>query len=210
MPVLSIDVYSDVVCPWCFIGERKLELALAQRPQLDVSLRFHPFLLHPYLTPDGEEFERFVVQKFGTNSQRLFTRVLKAAEQVGLGLAPERIRRMPDTTAAHCVISWAAPAQVQGLVRALFRAYFVEGLDVGDPAVLAEVAVGQGLERDTVLERLEAGLDREHVRERAAQAADGGITGVPFFLVNQRWPVPGAQEPETLVRIFDRALEMRS
>lgn len=206
--MLRIDAFSDVVCPWCFIGKKKLELALAQRPDLEVEVRFHPFLLHPYLKPEGEDFAAFVLQKFGTDPGRLFQRVLAVARDVGLSFQPELIERMPDTTAAHCLISWAGPDQRSALVMALFNAYFCEGKDVGDPAVLAAIGGGFGLDPASSLERFSAGVDREAIREQAAEAADRGITGVPFFLVNGRWPIPGAQEPETLLRILDKAREL--
>ncbi|MGE0324362.1 MAG: DsbA family oxidoreductase [Polyangiaceae bacterium] len=208
--MLRIDAFSDVVCPWCFIGKRKLELALAQRPDLEVELHFHPFLLHPYLQPEGEDFAAFVLQKFGTDPGKLFKRVLGAAQNAGLEFHPELIRRMPDTTAAHCLISWAPPEQRADLVMALFSAYFCEGKDVGDVQVLAELGGDFGLEPSHSLERLAAGVDREAIREQAADAADRGITGVPFFLINGRWPVPGAQEPETLLRVLDKARTVRA
>ncbi len=203
--MLRIDAFSDVVCPWCFIGKRKLELALEQRPDLEVELNFQPFLLHPHLRPEGEDFAVFVMQKFGTQPDKLFQRVLKVASDVGLEFRPELIQRMPDTTAAHCMISWASPPQKAPLVMALFRAYFCEGQDVGDPGVLAGIGEAFGLDRDQSLERFSAGVGREAIREQAAEAADRGITGVPFFLINGRWPVPGAQEPETLLRVLDKA-----
>ncbi|MCA9632305.1 MAG: DsbA family oxidoreductase [Myxococcales bacterium] len=206
--MLRVDAFSDVVCPWCFIGKKKLELALAMRPDLEVRLEFHPFLLHPYLRPEGEDFAAFVMQKFGTRPDKLFSRVLKVARDVGLEFRPELIQRMPDTTAAHCLISWAEPSRRAGLVMALFEAYFCEGRDVGDPQVLASLGEPHGLDPGLSLERLTAGIDREQIREQAAEAADRGITGVPFFLVNGRWPVPGAQEPETLLRVLDKARAM--
>ncbi|MCA9644380.1 MAG: DsbA family oxidoreductase [Polyangiaceae bacterium] len=203
--MLRIDAFSDVVCPWCFIGKRKLELALAQRPELEVDLRFHPFLLHPYLKPEGEDFAAFVMQKFGSDPGKLFTRVLGVARDAGLEFRPELIQRMPDTTAAHCLISWAPAEQRAALVMALFSAYFCEGKDVGDIQVLAELGADFGLDPALSVERLAAGVDREAIREQAAETADRGITAVPFFLINGRWPVPGAQEPETLLRVLDKA-----
>jgi predicted DsbA family dithiol-disulfide isomerase len=201
---VQIDIVSDVVCPWCLIGRRHLELALEQRPGLVTSIRWRPFLLHPYLSPGGMAKDELMTMKFGRASGRMFRRVEDAARAVGLDVDYDRITRVPDTTAAHCVIDWAEQVDRQDEVAtALLSAYFERGEDVGAFDVLARIAGEHGLDEAQVLTRLESGDDRDRIRAEAETARAETITGVPFYVVDGRYPIPGAQSPETIVQVLD-------
>jgi predicted DsbA family dithiol-disulfide isomerase len=205
--VLTIDVISDVICPWCFIGKRRLEKALDGRP---ASVRWHPFQLNPDMPREGIARRAYRVQKFGSweRSLELDAQVAAAGRGEGIAFRFDRQSRTPNTLDAHRVIWLAGERGVQDAVaEALFRAYFTEGRDLSDRATLAEVAVGAGLDRSEVDELLEGdtGLDVVHAGEEQARRL--GVSGVPFFLVNGRVALPGAQPPELFRQAFEQAGE---
>ena len=205
---LSVGVVFDVVCPWCYIGERQLMRALAERPDLSYRLEYHPFLLHPSLPPEGVERDVLMKQKFGSMdvAQAMRERVSDTGETVGIEFRFDDIDRVPDTLAAHCLVQWA-PNEVQPkLVEALYRAYFEDGRNIGDPEVLAELASGFGMNAGEVRQRLERGEDRENVRAHADEMRREGVTGVPFFVIDGRFAIPGAQEPKVILSVIDGAL----
>lgn len=211
MATLPIDVVFDVVCPWCWIGERRLARSLAERPDLQARVRFWPYLLHPYVPREGMDKEALFRMKFGAPEagRQVMDRIRRTGEAEGLTFRFDRIDRIPETTAAHCLVRWAgeeSPERQAIMVDTLFRAHLSEGRDVGDPAVLAELAAEAGLDPDRTRTRLEADEDRDAVREEAARVRDRGVTGVPFFVINGRFPVMGAQEPRALLHVVDRAL----
>lgn len=202
---MQIDIVSDVVCPWCFIGRRHLEIALEQRPGLNATIRWRPFLLHPFLGRQGMAKDELMTMKFGRASGRMFRRVEEAGRAVGLDIDYERITHVPDTTAAHCLLDWAEDAGRQDdVAMRLFSAYFERGEDVSSPNVLGGIAREAGLDEADVLRRLEADTDRDRIRAEAEAARAETITGVPFFVVDARYPIPGAQSPETILAVLDR------
>jgi predicted DsbA family dithiol-disulfide isomerase len=207
--ILTIDIVSDVVCPWCYIGKRRLEKALALRPEHAVEIRWRPFQLDATIPPTGLDRLEYMTRKFGS----LETVRTNQARLTGLGQAEniafdfEAIRRSPNTLDAHRLIRWAYEEGVQDdVVTALFRAFFEEGRDIGDRAVLADVANIAGLFPDIVENRLASDLDKDTVREEIAQASALGIQGVPFFIFASRVAVSGAEAPETLARAMDVAM----
>jgi predicted DsbA family dithiol-disulfide isomerase len=204
-PALTIDIYSDVVCPWCYLGKRRLEAALRERPGIAVALRWRPFELNPDLPPDGAERREYLTQKFGDPSrlQEAHRRLAELGREVGIEYRFEAIRRVPNTRAAHALIALAGDRQ-GAVVEGLFRAYFEDARDVGEIDVLAAVGAAAGLDVDALRASLAA---REGVAAIAAQereAARLGIGGVPFFVLADRWAVSGAQEPATFVAALDR------
>ena len=205
---LPITVVSDIVCPWCFIGHRRLADALERLPALEVAVDWRPYQLHPYIPREGVSFVEHYKRKFGGNADALRERMQEAGQSVGIDFHFDLIEKVPNTLAAHTVIDWAPPGEMRtAVVERLFEAYFLEGKDVGDSKVLASLASEAGLDRSNVVERLGRDDDRERVAAEADTARRGGITGVPFFLIGDRYPIVGAQTPETIAQVIERVLE---
>ena len=199
---LVIDVVSDVVCPWCFIGKRHLEAALAGLPEAaDTKVRWHPFELNPDLPVGGVDRKGYLEAKFGgpARAAEIYARVREAGARAGLDFAFEAIARQPNTRDAHRLIAWAQSRGDAGpLVERLFRAYFIEGRFVGDRATLAALAAEAGCDGDAARAWLESGLGADEIAEAEARVRALGISGVPFFIVDGRVGLSGAQPPETI------------
>jgi predicted DsbA family dithiol-disulfide isomerase len=205
--ILTIDVVSDVVCPWCYLGEKRLEAALAEEPQ-PVALRWRPYQLDPTIPPGGLDRAEYMERKFGKNGrlQTVHDNLTRLGAEFGIPFAFDRIKRSPSTLDAHRLIRWASSAGAQGtIVDRLFKAYFVEGRDIGDRGVLTEIAGECGLDADLVETLLADGADVDLVREEIEQAQAMGVSGVPFFIFAGRLGVPGAQEPSVLRRAMAQA-----
>lgn len=205
--MLTIDVISDMICPWCFIGKRRLEKALDGRP---VVVRWHPFQLNPDMPREGIERREYRIRKFRSweRSQQLDAQVAAAGQGEGLAFNFDRQTRTPNTLDAHRVIWLAGERGVQDAVaEALFQAYFTDGLDLSDRATLAEAAAGAGLNRSEVDELLagDAGLDVVQAGEEQARRL--GVSGVPFFIVNGKVALSGAQPPDLFRQAFEQAGE---
>jgi predicted DsbA family dithiol-disulfide isomerase len=202
---LSIDIVSDVVCPWCFIGKRRLERALglyrARRPEAPApQITFHPFELNPDIPREGVARADYIAKKFGARGYSAHDRLVHAGAQLGIPFAFERIERQPNTLGAHALIEWARRRGVQPAVKeALMKAFFVDGRDLTDPATLVDVAAGAGLDR----KEAEAAIADEDLRRAVAEqeehARSMGVHGVPFFIFNRRLAVEGAQPSEVLL-----------
>jgi predicted DsbA family dithiol-disulfide isomerase len=208
---LAIDVVSDVVCPWCFIGKRRLEGALeryaAAHPEAPApAVTWRPFQLNPGLPADGMARDEYVARKFGARGGAVYDRVARIGRDVGIAFAFERIARQPNTLAAHSLIELAQTRGLQdAAVEAFFRGYFLDGVDLTARANLVATAVGAGLDRAEV----EAWLDRAEAREAVAaedaRARELGIEGVPFFIFNRRLAVSGAQPSDVLLDAMEQA-----
>ncbi len=202
---LEIDIVSDVVCPWCFIGKRKLEKALAlyaaRQPAAPVlTVHWRPFQLNPQLPETGMARAEYVARKFGARGSEVYARVAAAGKTVGIEFAFDKIARQPNTLAAHSLIALAQQHGKQDeVVEALFKAYFIDGADLTRRDVLTGIAVGAGLPRDVVTACLADAATREAVAQEDAHARARGVEGVPFFIFNQRDAVSGAQDPEVLL-----------
>jgi predicted DsbA family dithiol-disulfide isomerase len=206
--MLTIDVISDAICPWCFIGKRRLEKALDGRP---AAVRWHPFPLNPDMPREGIERKSYRIRKFGTweRSLELDARVATAGQGEGIVFRFDRMVRTPNTLDAHRIIWLAGERGVQdAVVEALFLAYFTDGRDLSDRATLAEIAAGAGLDRAAVDDLLagDAGLDVVRAGEERARRL--GVSGVPFFVVNGRVALSGAQPPELFRQAFEQAGDM--
>lgn len=207
---LNIDLVSDFVCPWCFLGKVRLDKALAelrvQHPALDVRVNWLPFFLNPDTPLAGEPYRAAMEAKFGgpRGVDAAQQRVAEAAAEDGLLFAFERIAVRPNTLKAHRLCYRAqrlgnTPAHVEALTHAVFAAHFQQGLDIGDSAVLADLAVAAGGERrDEVLEYLDGREDVAAVKRMAAGIRQQGVDGVPFFILNRRMVVSGAQSAAVL------------
>ncbi len=204
---LTIDIVSDVVCPWCYLGEKRLEAALAgdRRP---IVLRWRPYQLDPTIPEGGLDRTEYLERKFGRGDRirAAHDNLVRLGAELGLPFAFDRIRRAPNTLDAHRLIRWAGSAGVQReVVDRLFKAYFVEGRDIGDRAVLIAIAAESGLDGDIVEKLLAEGADAEVVQREIAEAQAIGVTGVPFFIFAGRLAVPGAQDPAMLRRAMAEA-----
>ncbi len=205
--IMTIDVVSDVVCPWCYLGEKRLEAALAEAPQ-EVALRWRPYQLDPTIPDGGLDRAEYMEKKFGKSGrlQSVHDNLTRLGADVGIRFAFDKIKRAPNTLDAHRLIRWANSAGVQGkVVDRLFRAYFVEGRDIGDRAVLIDIGRECGLDAALVERLLAEGADVDLVREEIAQAQAIGVSGVPFFIFAGRLGVPGAQDPSVLLRAMSQA-----
>src|SRR3954464_8314826 len=203
--MLTIDVISDVICPWCFIGKRRLEKALDGR---SAPVRWHPFQLNPDMPREGIERKAYRIRKFGSweRSQELDAQVAAAGRGEGIAFNFDRMARTPNTFDAHRVIWLAGERGVQdAVVEALFLAYFTDGRNLSDRATLAEVASGAGLDRAEVGELLKGDKGLDTVRAGEEQARRLGVSGVPFFIVNGRVAPSGAQPLGLFLQAFEQA-----
>jgi predicted DsbA family dithiol-disulfide isomerase len=206
---LVIDVVSDVVCPWCYLGKRRLERALMLVPATDIVVRWHPFQLDPTIPPGGMDRGDYMRQKFGDVSrlEAVHERLVAFGREEGVDYRFDAIGRSPNTLDAHRVVRWTPVAQQDGIVEALFKAYFTDGSDVGDHAVLADIGSLFGLDRETTLARLTSDEDREAVRAEIAEAQRIGVTGVPCFIVGGRYAVMGAEQPQVIAGAIEKAAQ---
>jgi predicted DsbA family dithiol-disulfide isomerase len=208
-----IDVVSDVVCPWCFIGKRRLERALellaedgVQRSDIEVVWR--PFQLNPQLPLTGISRAQYVAQKFGGRAEEIYGRVARVGAEVGIDFAFDRIARQPNTLPAHQLLELARELGVQdAMAESLFRGYFLEGEDLTQHAVLEALAQRAGIDAGRAREILADEGHRVGVAEQDEEARELGVTGVPFFVFGGQLAVSGAQEPQVLVRAFKQAAE---
>jgi len=207
--ILDIDFVSDFVCPWCFLGKTRLARALEQvcasQPDLEVRVNWLPFFLNPDTPAGGEPYRPFLEAKFGgrRGADEVLARVAEAAAPDGLNFAFERIATRPNTLNAHRLTYRAqslghTQARVTALGEALFAAHFQEGRDIGDIATLVDIAVANGDEREEVQDYLDSSEDVATVKRMAAQVQKQGVSGVPFFILNRKLAVSGAQSPATL------------
>ena len=203
--MLHIDVISDVVCPWCYIGKKKLERALElyreRNPEAESpEVSWHPFQLNPDMPEGGIDRGEYLQRKFGRQSSQIYARVSAAGAQVGIPFAFDKVTRQPNTVAAHSLILLAGDSALQNtVVEGLFRGYFIEGRDLNARETLTEIACAAGLVKPQVDACLASAQVREQVRSEDEQARRLGVEGVPFFVFNRRYAVSGAQDPEVLV-----------
>jgi predicted DsbA family dithiol-disulfide isomerase len=205
---LPIEVVFDLVCPWCFLGVRRLRRALRARPDVRAELIWRPFLLNPDLAPQGVPRHEYLVRKFGgeERARRLHGTITELGRAEGIEFRFDRIRRVPHSLDAHRLVRWAARhGAADQMVDALFDAYFTEGVDVGDPGALAAVATRQGLDGIAARRFLATVAEVEAVHTDNLRAHRLGINGVPCFVVAGRHAIAGAQEPEVLDRLLDVA-----
>ncbi len=207
-PAMPIDVVSDVVCPWCFIGKRRLEKALALVPDIPVEVRWHPYFLNDWVPREGIDRKTYLETKFGSVDRYtgMARRVQQAAEEEGLVYSLEKISRQPNTLDCHRLILWARNAGAAARMKQrLMELYFTEGADLSDREVLVRAAVDCGLDGDLVRGLLAGDADVERVTQQAESAKEAGIDGVPCFIVGNVLAVSGAQSPEYLADAIKRA-----
>lgn len=206
---LTIDVVSDVVCPWCYVGKRRLERAIAQRPDITFDVRWLPFFLEARTPPVGMPRIDYITQKFGTYDKVTpgHARLVPIGAEIGIDFRFERISWQPNTLDAHRVIGWAQKTGHAGpVVDRLFVMFFTEGSDLSDRENLVEAGCAGGLDPDEIRRDLLSDRDKDLVEKQATAASRSGIGGVPFFVFGKKISVAGAHEVDVLVGAMDQAM----
>jgi predicted DsbA family dithiol-disulfide isomerase len=205
---MKIDIIVDTICPWCYVGKKRFERALSMRPQPDLEVGWRAFQLNPRMPEDGMDRREYVTEKFGglERANAIHGSLIQAGVEEGIEFDFSRIDRTPNTVNSHRLVRYAAAFGVQTpVITAVFDAYFLDGKDIGDPSILADIAASAGLEHTPVLEFLESDVDTATILEEDELARRLGVNGVPCFIVDRKYAVSGAQMPEVLVQVFDLA-----
>ncbi len=207
---MQIDIVSDTVCPWCFIGKRRIARALALRPDVQAQVFWRPYRLDPTIPREGVDRRAYLKAKFGDSPRSSAMGEAISSEGAGEGIdfAFDKIAKTPNTLDSHRLIRWAGGAGMQDdIVERLFKAYFVDGRDIGDAGVLSDIAAEAGMDCVLVSELLSKNADLEAVEREAGMANQMGISGVPTFIFDSRFMISGAREAEVLAKIIDRAAQ---
>jgi predicted DsbA family dithiol-disulfide isomerase len=208
---VQIDIVSDVMCPWCYIGKRKLEEALGDLEGIDVSIRWRPYQLDPTLPPEGRDRREYLENKFGgpERATEIYANIEAAGRNEGLDFNFSKIAVSPNTLDAHRLIRWAAneSEEVQNVVvEKLFKLFFMDGVNVGDHTVLIDVAREAGMDAAVVESLLPTDKDRDAVSQEIETARQMGVTGVPCFIVDQKYALMGAQPAEQIKAAIHQAV----
>ncbi|WP_103333491.1 DsbA family oxidoreductase [Pseudotabrizicola formosa] len=197
--MIKLDIFSDPVCPWCYIGKANLDRALESAPDHPFDIEWHPFQLNPGMPAEGVDRAAYLEAKFGGKAKavEIYARVEQAAREAGLTIDFSSIKTMPNTLNAHRLIHWAGlEGRQTAIVSALFRAYWREGRDIGDASTLTDIAEAAGMDRALTERLLATDEDREALKARDIHARQRGVTGVPCFIIGNQYVVSGAQPPQ--------------
>ncbi|WP_372890853.1 DsbA family protein [Rhodosalinus sp.] len=208
--MVKLDILSDPICPWCYIGKAQLDRALEAEPDHPFEVEWHPFQLNPDMPDGGMDRRSYLEAKFGGKEKAatVYAEIAEHAAAAGLEIDWSAIDRTPSTLDAHRLIHWAGIEGCQtAIVSALFRAYFQEGRDIGRHEVLADIADARGMDASVVLRLLATDEDREEIAGRDKAAREMGVTGVPTFIVARSHAVPGAQPPELWRKVIGEIRE---
>jgi predicted DsbA family dithiol-disulfide isomerase len=203
---LQLDIVSDVVCPWCYIGKRRLESALALVPDVPIEVRWRPYFLNPWVPREGMTREDYLIAKFGSVAAygKVSKNVVAAAGEVGLEYHPEKVSRQPNTIDCHRLIYWAGKSpsgdRSAAMKQRLMELYFRDGADLSDIEVLVQAAVDSGLDAEQIRAKLATEDDVDLISGQAEEATDKGIGGVPTYVFAGKYAVSGAQDPQLLAR----------
>lgn len=213
--MITIDVFSDPICPWCFIGKKRLEDALAARPDVPVSIRWRTFQLNPDMPTEGMDRQSYLSAKFGgpDRAADVYGHIRQVGQQVGIDFQFDAIPRTPSTLAAHRLIRFAQreyPSLADALVQAMFKAYFLDGQDIGEVSTLLVIADGVGMDRGQTETYLQGTEDLDEVKAEDSFARRLGIGGVPCFIIEGKYALSGAQEPEAFLPVLDMAVQEKS
>ena len=209
---VKLDILSDPICPWCYIGKARLDRALEARPGHPFVIEWHPFQLNPDMPAGGMDRRAYLETKFGgkDGAVRAYAPVVEHAKAAGLEIDFEAMKVTPNTMDAHRLIHWASVEGRQtAMVSALFKAYFIEGRDIGNHDVLADLADGLGMDAAVVLRLLASESDRDEIAARDTAAREMGVSSVPTFIVASKHAVPGAQPAEMWIKVIDEILEQQ-
>jgi len=211
--MVKLDILSDPICPWCFIGKANLDRALEQRPDHPFVIEWHPFQLNPDMPAEGMDRRAYLEAKFGgkEGAVKAYAPVVEHAKQAGLNINFEAMQRTPNTLNAHRLIHWAGiEGRQTAIVSSLFRAYFTEGRDIGDRDTLADIADSCGMDASVVLRLLATDEDSQLIRDKDTNAREMGVNSVPTFIVASQHAVPGAQPTELWLKVMDEITEQRA
>lgn len=200
---LQIDIVSDVVCPWCYIGKKRIEDALALAAEIPVEVHWRPFFLNPWIPPEGIDRDSYLETKFGSVDayKGIAERVVAAASEEGLSYQPAKVKRQPNTVDCHRLILWAEPSGKSAAIKQrLMELYFRDGGDLTQAETLVQAAADVGLDADDIRKRLATDEDVARISADAKEAADKGISGVPTYVFAGKYAVSGAQPAEQLAR----------
>ncbi|NVO22956.1 DsbA family oxidoreductase [Donghicola mangrovi] len=204
--MVKLNLFSDPICPWCYIGFAQLTQALADRPKHPFDLEWLPYQLNPDMPAEGMDRRAYLEGKFGgkDGAVKAYAQVIERAEEMGLTMDLSSISRTPNTLDAHRLIHWSGVEGRQTPVAsALFQAYFTEGRDISDHEVLADIADGAGMDAALILRLLASDADKQEILQKDAMAREMGVRAVPTFVVAGQHAVPGAQPSELWVRVID-------
>jgi predicted DsbA family dithiol-disulfide isomerase len=204
--MVKLDIFSDPVCPWCYLGKANLERAMEAHPDHNLVVEWHPFQLNPDMPPEGVDKRSYLLARFGSEAQLqgVHDRFRQIARDNGVQMDPDTPKRIPNTLNAHRLIHWAGLEGRQSfVVTALMRAYWVEGRDIGNPAVLADISAGSGMDRAVVQRLLASDADLDTVKAREAHARERGVNAVPTFLIANQYVLSDAQPPELWARAIE-------
>ena len=204
--MVKLDILSDPICPWCYIGKTYLDRALEARPDHPFAIEWHPFQLNPDMPAEGMDRRAYLEAKFGgpEGAAEVYGRIEDTAKAAGLAIDFDAIQRTPNTIDAHRLIHWSGlEGRQTATVTRLFKAYFEQGQDIGDRAVLLDIAEGVGLDRAMIERLLDSDADLEDIRARDAHARERGVTGVPTFVLANTHVLPGAQPTELWTNVLD-------
>lgn len=205
MTPVRLDIFSDPVCPWCYVGKANLDRALEAAPDHPFIVQWHPFQLNPDMPPEGVDKRRYLEEKFGgvARVDAVHDRLREVARAAGLPLNPDVPKRIPNTLDAHRLIHWAGiEGRQTPVVAALFRAYWVEGRDIGNIGVLADIGATAGMDRASLARLLASDADAGDIRARDRDAREKGVTAVPTFLIAQQYVVSGAQPADLWAQVI--------
>lgn len=207
---MRLDIFADIICPWCWIGKRRLERALKARPQQGLTTRWRAFQLNPGMPAAGMDRREYLAAKFGNDNQakRIYDVIRAAGESEGLEFNFDNIQRTPNTLRAHRLVRLAQErGKGNQMIEALFQAYFVRGENIGDRTVLVDAALPLGFTEEEVQHHIDSAEALEAVQAEDALARRHGINGVPCYIFNSKFALAGAHEPEVLFQLFDLARE---
>lgn len=202
---------SDPVCPWCYVGKRRLEKALAERPELDVQISWQPFQLNPDMPRAGRNRQEYYREKFGeARAEQIMASIQETGAAEGIAFGTEPGAKAPNTLSAHALMLWGGEddtIDANALADKLFYAHHVECEDIGDHEVLVRIAAEVGFDANTIREKLSSGEDEQRVKALAQHSAERGGGGVPFFVINGRYGLSGAQPPELILQALDQIVD---
>lgn len=203
---MRIDIVSDTVCPWCFVGKRRLERAMAMRPELNFEVFWHPFQLNPDVPEQGVDRDTYYKEKFGGDEKvaAITSQLADVGRELDIQFDFDAVKVQPNTRLSHCLIAIAQGPQQSAVKEAVLSAFFEQGKNIGDPEVLFEIAREAGLDEDRVRTVLASDELNTQVGERAEMARASGISGVPTFIFDSAQGFSGAQPEDAFVEIFDQ------
>lgn len=204
--MIRLDIFADPVCPWCFLGKANLDRALEAHPDHPFQIEWHPYELNPDMPAEGVDKQAYLTSRFGGPQKlaQIHDRFRQIARDAGVTMDPDTPKRIPNTRNAHRVIHWAGlEGRQTPVISALFRAYWIEGRDIGQAEVLADVAGEAGMDRAVVARLLASDADRDTVAAREDHARERGVTAVPTFVIADRYVVSGAQPPKLWGQVIE-------